>query len=175
MGKHCPPHMGRASNSWRLFLACGQVKGFLLVESNYFFWAFLGTAPTLWTLINYTPETSVTENIVQHFMLMSMNECGTLSQMCGKWSWSCCASRMPKVQFLVFCFWLCFVALQVTMFNVVFQWSNFGESVSMMEWNPCYSIDNLYKECESWFLEMIGAKLLRERKDVDEEKLYEAS
>jgi hypothetical protein len=42
-----------------------------------------------------------------------------------------------------------------------------------MERNPCYLIDNLYNECESWFLEMIGIMLSREQKDVDEEKLYE--
>jgi len=42
-----------------------------------------------------------------------------------------------------------------------------------MEWNPCHSIDNLYEECDSRFLEMIGVELSRERKDVDEEKLYE--
>ncbi len=60
------------------------------------------------------------------------------------------------------------------MFNVVFQWSGFGEFVLMMERNPCYSIDNLYGECESQFLEMIGAELSKERKDVDNEKLYEA-
>jgi hypothetical protein len=45
----------------------------------------------------------------------------------------------------------------------------------MMEQNPCCSIDNLYDECESQFLEMIGTVLSREWKDVDEEKLYEAS
>jgi hypothetical protein len=60
-------------------------------------------------------------------------------------------------------------------FNVVFQWSNFGELVSMMERNPCCSIDNLYRECESRFLEMIGVELSREQKDVDEKKLYETS
>ncbi len=59
------------------------------------------------------------------------------------------------------------------MFNVVFQWSSFGELVSVMEQNPCYSIVNLYGECESQFLEMIGVELSKERKDVDEEKLYE--
>ncbi len=59
------------------------------------------------------------------------------------------------------------------MFNVVFQWSGFGELVSVMEQNPCCSIDNLYGECESRFLEMIGVKLSRVWKDADEEKLYE--
>ncbi len=58
------------------------------------------------------------------------------------------------------------------MFNVVFQWGGFGELVSVMERNPCCSIDNLYGECESRFLKMIGAKLSKERKDVDEKKLY---
>jgi len=83
------------------------------------------------------------------------------------------ASRTLKIQFLVLCFWLCFVVLQVTMFNVVLQWSGFGELVLGMERNPCCSIDNLYGECESRFLEMIGVKLSREQKDVDKEKLYE--
>jgi hypothetical protein len=41
----------------------------------------------------------------------------------------------------------------------------------MMEWNLGCLIDNLYKECESRFLEMIGAELSKERKDVDNEKL----
>jgi hypothetical protein len=44
-----------------------------------------------------------------------------------------------------------------------------------MERDPCYSIENLYKECESWLLEMIGVELSKEQKDVDKEKLYEAS
>jgi hypothetical protein len=59
------------------------------------------------------------------------------------------------------------------LFNVVFQWSGFGELVLVMERNPCCSIDNLYGECDSRFLEMIGAKLSKEWKDVDEKKLYE--
>jgi len=56
-----------------------------------------------------------------------------------------------------------------------FQWSGFGELVSVMERNLCYSIDNLYGECESRFLEMISVELSKEWKDVDEKKLYEAS
>ncbi len=32
----CPPHMGRASDYWRLFLSYGWVNRFLLLESNYF-------------------------------------------------------------------------------------------------------------------------------------------
>ncbi len=50
------------------------------------------------------------------------------------------------------------------MFNVVFQWSGFGELVLVMEWNPCYSIDNLYGECESRFLEMISIELSKKQK-----------
>jgi hypothetical protein len=52
----------------------------------------------------------------------------------------------------LFYFWLCFVVLQVIVFNVVFQWSDFGELVSVIEQNPCCSIGNLYNECESQFL-----------------------
>jgi len=44
----------------------------------------------------------------------------------------------------------------------------------MMEWDLGCSIDNLYEECESRFLETIGAELSKERKDVDNKKLYEA-
>ncbi len=52
-------------------------------------------------------------------------------------------------------------------------WSGFGELVSVMEQVHGYSIDNVYEECEARFLEMIGAKLSKEWKDVDNEKLYE--
>jgi hypothetical protein len=58
-------------------------------------------------------------------------------------------------------------------FNVVFQWSGFGELVSVMVRNHYCSIDNLSGECVSQFLEMIGAQLSKEWKDVDKEKLYE--
>jgi hypothetical protein len=44
----------------------------------------------------------------------------------------------------------------------------------MMEWDPSCSIDNLYGECESRFLEMIGTKLSKEQRDVDNGQLYEA-
>jgi hypothetical protein len=30
------------------------------------------------------------------------------------------------------------------MFNIVFQWSGLGELVSVMEWNPCCSVDDFY-------------------------------
>ncbi len=43
-----------------------------------------------------------------------------------------------------------------------------------MERDHDYSIDNLYEECESWFLETINVELSKERKDVDNQKLYEA-
>jgi hypothetical protein len=54
-------------------------------------------------------------------------------------------------------------------------WSGFGELVLVMEQDCGYSINNLHDECESRFLEMIGAKLSKEQRDVDNEKLYEAS
>jgi hypothetical protein len=44
----------------------------------------------------------------------------------------------------------------------------------MMERDPCCSIDNLYGECESRFLETIGVKLSKEWREVDMEQLYEA-
>ncbi len=53
------------------------------------------------------------------------------------------------------------------MFNVVIQGNGFGELVLVVEQNPCYSIDNLYGECESWFLEMIGTMVSREHEDED--------
>ncbi len=40
------------------------------------------------------------------------------------------------------------VVLQVSVFNVVFQWSGVGELVLVMEQNPCCSIDHFYGECE---------------------------
>jgi hypothetical protein len=80
---------------------------------------------------------------------------------------------MPKLCFkdaespiTCFLFLALFIVLQVIV-------SGFGELVSVMEWDPGYSIDNLYGECESWFLETIGAELSKEQRDVDKEKLYE--
>jgi hypothetical protein len=80
-----------------------------------------------------------------------------------------------KFNFLFFVFGFYFVILQVIVFNVVFQWSGFGELVSTIKRNPYCSIENFYGECESPFLEMIGDELSRELKDVDEEKLHEVS
>ncbi len=54
-------------------------------------------------------------------------------------------------------------------------WSDLSEVVSVMERDPCCSIDNLYGECESRFLETIGAELSKEWKEVDKQQLYEAS
>jgi hypothetical protein len=34
-------------------------------------------------------------------------------------------------------------------------------------------MDNLYEQCESWFLGMIGAELSRERGEVDKQKPFE--
>ncbi len=43
----------------------------------------------------------------------------------------------------------------------------------MLEQNPSYSINNLYGECESRFLKMIGVELSKEQTYMDNEKLYE--
>jgi hypothetical protein len=48
------------------------------------------------------------------------------------------------------------------MFNVVIQWSSYGELVSVVEQNLCCLIDNLYGECESRFLKMISIVVSRE-------------
>jgi hypothetical protein len=44
----------------------------------------------------------------------------------------------------------------------------------MMERNPCYSVNDLYGECESRFLEMIGTIVSREWEDEVKDGLYEA-
>jgi hypothetical protein len=74
-------------------------------------------------------------------------------------------AKSPITYFL---FLALFVVLQVNL-------SGFGELVLVMEWDLSYSIDNIYGECESWFLEMIGVKLSKEWRDVDKKKLYEAN
>ncbi len=76
----------------------------------------------------------------------------------------------PIFCFFVFGFVLLFCKLLCLM---SFLWSGFGEPVLVMEQNPCCSIENIYKECKSRFLEMIGVELSKEWKDVDKEKLYE--
>jgi len=42
-----------------------------------------------------------------------------------------------------------------------------------MEQHPCCSIEKLYGECDSQFLETIGVKLSKEWREVDKEQLYE--
>jgi hypothetical protein len=74
--------------------------------------------------------------------------------------------RTLKVQFFVFFFVFGFV-LQVTVFNVVIQWSSYDELVSVVEQNPCCLIDNLYGECESRILKMISTVVSREQEDED--------
>jgi hypothetical protein len=78
------------------------------------------------------------------------------------------------VSCFLFCIWLCFVVLQDTEFNIVFQWNGLGELVLVMERNLCCSIDGFYGECESWFLEMIGTIVSREWEDEVKGGLYEA-
>ncbi len=48
-----------------------------------------------------------------------------------------------------------------------------GELVLVMEWNPCYLVNNLYGECESWFLEIIGIVVSKEQEDEVKDRLYE--
>ncbi len=67
-----------------------------------------------------------------------------------------------KFNYLFFCFWLCLLFCRLL-------WSGLNELVSVMEQDSCCSIDKLYGECESWFLEMIGAGLSKEWKEVDKE------
>jgi hypothetical protein len=71
-----------------------------------------------------------------------------------------------KFNYLFFCFWLCLLFYTLL-------WNDLGELVSVMERNPCHSIDNLDGECESRFLETIGAELSKEWKEVNKEQLYE--
>ncbi len=54
-----------------------------------------------------------------------------------------------------------------SIFGFVCYFAGYCGVVLVMEWNPCCSIENLYGECESRFLETIGAKLSKEWRDVD--------
>jgi len=85
---------------------------------------------------------------------------------------------IEDVESLIFCFlfciWLCFVVLQVTMFDIVLQSNNLSELVLEMERNPCCSVDSLYGECESRFLEMSNTIVSREWEDEIKDGLYEA-
>jgi hypothetical protein len=66
----------------------------------------------------------------------------------------CFKDAESPITFL-FCFWLCLLFCRLL-------WSGLGELVLVMERDPSCSIDNLYGECESQFLETIGAKLPKE-------------
>jgi hypothetical protein len=52
-------------------------------------------------------------------------------------------------------------------------WNGLGELVLVMERDPCCLIEKLYGECESRFLEMIGAECSKEWKEVHKEQLFE--
>lgn len=56
----------------------------------------------------------------------------------------------------------------------VLQWNSLGEFVLVMEWIPSYFVHNLYSECESQFLVMIGVAASGEQEDEVKEELYEA-
>jgi hypothetical protein len=91
----------------------------------------------------------------------------TLIQLCGKDAEAFVHQGRQKFNYL-FCFWLCLLFCKLL-------WNGFNELVPMMERDLGCLIDNLYEECESQFLETIGGELSKEQKDVDNEKLYEAS
>jgi hypothetical protein len=77
-----------------------------------------------------------------------------------------CFKDAKKFNYLFFCFRLGLLFCRLL-------WSGFGELVSVMEHDLSCSIDNLYEQCESQSLKTIGAKLSKERRDVDNEKIYE--
>jgi len=77
-----------------------------------------------------------------------------------------CFEDVKKFNYLFFYFWFGLLFCKLL-------WSGFGELVSVMEHNPNCSMDNFYEQCESRFLGTIGAELSRERRDVDNGKLYE--
>ncbi len=72
-----------------------------------------------------------------------------------------------KFKYLFFCFWLCLLFCKLL-------WSGLDELVLVMVRDPCCSIDKLYWEYESWFLETIGVELSKEWREVDKEQIYEA-
>jgi hypothetical protein len=80
-----------------------------------------------------------------------------IQQQCGRWSQSClCFKDCRKFNYLFLCFWLCLLFCRLL-------WSGLSELDSVMERDPYCSIDYFYGECESWFLETIGAKLSKEK------------
>jgi hypothetical protein len=78
-----------------------------------------------------------------------------------------CFKDVKKFNYLFICFWFGLLFCKLL-------WSGFGELVSMIEHDLSCSMDNIYEQCESQFLGMIGAKFSRVRRDVDNGKLYEA-
>ncbi len=79
-----------------------------------------------------------------------------------------CFKDVKKFNYLFICFWFSLLFCKLLS-------SGFAKLVSVMEHDPSCLMDNLYEQCESRFLGTIGAKLSRERRDVDNGKLYEAS
>jgi len=75
--------------------------------------------------------------------------------------------KHKKIIFLFFYFWFGLLFCRLL-------WGGLGELVLMMERNPGCSMDILYELCESRFCWRIGAKLSKERGDVERRKLYEA-
>jgi hypothetical protein len=71
-----------------------------------------------------------------------------------------------KFNYLFFYFWLCLLFCRLLS-------SDLGELVLVIKRNPWCAIDNLDGECESQFLETIGAELSKEWKEVNKEQLYE--
>ncbi len=65
-----------------------------------------------------------------------------------------------KFKYLFFCFWLCLMFCRLL-------WRCLGELVSVMERDSCCSIEKLYGQCESQFLETIGVELSKGWKVVD--------
>ncbi len=78
-----------------------------------------------------------------------------------------CFKDIEKFNYLFFCFWLGLLFCRLLS-------SGFGELILVMERDLGCSMDNFYEQCESQFLGTIGAKLSKERRDVDNAKLYEA-
>jgi hypothetical protein len=78
-----------------------------------------------------------------------------------------CFKDIEKFNYLLFCLWLGLLFCRLL-------WSGFGELISVMERDLGCSMDNLYEQCESRFLGMMGVELSKEQRDVGNAKLYEA-
>jgi hypothetical protein len=79
-----------------------------------------------------------------------------------------CFNDAEKFNYFFFYFWLGLLFCRLL-------WSGLGELVSMMEWDPYYLIENLNGECESRSLEMIGAELSKEWREVHKARLCAVS